>query len=206
MHTGHPCLKSNNMFSSLIIDHFQDKVRAEKLDYGVAYVYFEYQERDRQRPIHILSSLVKQLATGMAQLPKDLEKLYSELEHRDAKPSIQELYAILLSTFKSFDRVFLIFDALDECDQEAQRKELLPIFHRMRTDGASLFITSRQYPEDIQESFRTTPRIELSAQGEDITSYIQERIEENPRAKRLVLQGGCKDRIISEMIDCANGM
>lgn len=103
--------------------------------------------------------------------------------------------------------MFLVFDALDECDQEKQRKVLLPLFHRMGEEGgASLFVTSRQYPEDIQESFRDTTKIGILAKDEDIRSYIQQQILENPRARRLVLQAGCEGEIVSGLVDCAQGM
>lgn len=119
---------------------------------------------------------------------------------------MEELYTALVVTSKSFSRVLFVFDALDECEQKIQRKELLPLFHRMGKDGISLFLTSRQHPEDIQESFSGITKIELTAKEKDIQSYIQTRIEENPRTKRLVRQGGCEERIISELIDCAKGM
>lgn len=145
-----------------------------------------------------------------SQLPAELKRLYNLNKFKDAGeiPTAKRLYPVLVSTFKSFSRVFLILDALDECDQKTQRKRLLPLFHKMGKDSVRLFLTSRQYPEDIQDSFGATavPRIKLSAQTEDIRSYIQTKINESPRAKRLVQKAKCKEKIISELSDCANGM
>lgn len=76
----------------------------------------------------------------------------------------------------------------------------------MKKSGANLFLTSRQHPEDIQESFRGSTKIELFAREEDIRTYVQQKIEEHHRAKRLVQQGGCREKIISELVDCAQGM
>lgn len=166
-------------YSSRVIDHFRE---ARTENYGVAYIYFDYKERDRQRPAHVLASLVKQLARQIPTLPAEIASLYS----KGKPPSVRELCTTLVSTFKLFGRVFLVFDALDECDQRAQRNELLPLFHEMGKGGASLFLTSRQYPEDIQESFHAVARVKLLAHAEDIRSYIQRKITETPRAKRLV--------------------
>lgn len=102
--------------------------------------------------------------------------------------------------------MFLVFDALDECDQESQRKELLPLFHRVSKDGASQFLTSRHYPEDIQDSFSNIPKIELTAKEEDIESYIHARTHGNTRAKRLVRQGNCREKVISQLTNCAQGV
>jgi hypothetical protein len=77
----------------------------------------------------------------------------------------------------------------------------------MGDDGASLFLTSREYPEDIQSSLDDkSTKLKLSANDQDIHNYIEQKIEENPRAKRLVRDGGIKDRIISELTKCSDGM
>lgn len=189
-----------------MIDHLQEQALAA--NYGVAHFYFDYKERDRQRPIDVLASLVKQLARRIPYIPTDIEALHDkhELDPEERAPTFEELYASFLTVSKSFTHVFFILDALDECDKNNQRRELLPLFHRMGRDGASLFLTSRQYPEDIQESFRGISRMELSAKQEDIRIYIQGKINENSRAKRLVQQAKCEDRIISELVDCSQGM
>lgn len=189
------------MYSSIVISHLQPVANC-----AVAYIYFDFHEQDQQKPVQILASLVKQLAYQISSLPKELEDLHKRLNPQDKKPTAEELYSTLLSTFKPFSQVFLVFDALDECDQGAQREKLLPLFHRMGKDGANLFLTSRQYPEDIQESFHSTRKIELLAKDEDIKLYVQNKINANPRAKRLIKQSGSEDRVISNFVDCAKGM
>lgn len=169
-------------------------------------MYFEYTEREQQTPVNVLASLVRQLAAQTPKLPAKLEDLYEKLESKGKKPKFEELFTALVATFESFGQVFLIFDALDECDPRNQRRELLPLFHRMRKSGASIFVTSRQYPEDIQESFRDSAKIELSPKENDIGAYIQQRIDEDARARRLVRQAKCQDRIVSELVDGSQGM
>lgn len=187
-----------------MIDHILGL--AQTVNYGVGYVYFDYMERDQQKPIYVLASFLKQLAGQIPSICKELEIFYDKLLAQQRRPRFEELYTILLATIKSFSRVFLIFDALDECDQEDQRKELLPFFHRLANYGISVFLTSRPHPDDIHSSLHNATMIELSAKKEDIGSYIQQRIEDNPRAKRLVEQGNCKDRIVSELTESVKGM
>lgn len=187
-----------------VIKHLKD--RADASDYGVAYFYFDYKERGNQTPILVLASLVKQLGYQIPCLPQKISKLYADLEHKGERPNLEELLIVLLSIFVSFKRVFIIFDALDECNQKGQRDRLLPLFHRLGEGGANLFITSRYYPEDIQVSFKDVPRIEIIASGQDIKSYILQKLEENPQVKRLAEKAGCEDRIISKLTERANGM
>lgn len=168
------------------------------------YIYFDHTDQLQQRPIRVLGSLVKQLASQSGYQQRELEGLYEKLQGGD--PTLDQLYAILFMATSVFSQTFAIFDALDECDKNIQRKYFLPLFHRMANDGVKLFLTSREHPEDIQDSFKNFRKVKLYARDEDIASYIIQKIEENPRAKRLFEQGNCKDRAISVLISCAGGM
>lgn len=119
---------------------------------------------------------------------------------------MDELYAVLLDMLESFPQVFFIFDALDECHPETQRKELLPLFNRMGKDGICVFLTSRPHPQDIRDAFRDAIQIELSAKDEDIETYIRGKIRENPRARELVDNAGYMEKVISGLTNCAEGM
>lgn len=154
----------------------------------------------------MLSILLKQLATQIAHLPTGIASLYNKLQPKDEKPTLEEVYNALIEASRSFSRVFFVFDALDECRPDTQRRQLLPLFQRMGKDGIRLFLTSRPHPEDIQNALCDAARIELSAQEQDIVAYIEQRINDNPRIRRLIQQAKCKDRVISELVDCAQGM
>jgi len=183
-----------------VIDHLLDQSKS-----GVAYIYFDYNEQDRQKPMDVLSSILSQLAGQSAQLPKMLEDLYDELEPKRKQPTLQSLHGVLVDMSKQFPRVYITFDALDECDQHKQRTALLPLFHQLGQSGVNLFITSRPYPEDIQESFHDITTVELSAGESDIRSYIRETIDQNQRAKRLVKSAGCEENHLPAR-NCAKGM
>jgi hypothetical protein len=186
------------MFSSVVIDHLLELAPSET--YGVAYIYFSYKEQLHQKPIDVLTSLVKQLAY---QLSSPLKHLIEKLEKTAF--TNDEMYTVLIEITKSFRQTFVILDALDECHQRNQRKILLPMFHRMGKSGIKLFATSRSDPDDIEDSFASISNIEISAQKEDIKCYIYQRIREYPRA-RLWLGPQLEDQIISTLIDAADGM
>lgn len=129
-------------FSSLMIDNLPDKAPTE--NYGVAYVYFNYKEQAKQRPVHILASLVKQFTYQISHLPSEIEDMYTNLEPQGKSPTLKGLYATLLvvTSTKYFSQAFVVCDALDECDQESQREQLLPLLNGMGESGINLFITS----------------------------------------------------------------
>ncbi|RPB08944.1 hypothetical protein P167DRAFT_478493, partial [Morchella conica CCBAS932] len=186
--------------SSFIIDHLRAQNQA------LVYIYFNHKEQDQQKPIHVLSSFLKQLSCQSPSLPKAVRDLHNRIESKQERPTLEDLYTALVLVAGSFSQTFVVCDALDECDFETQRKDLLPLFHRMESVGIRLFLTSREHPEDIQDSLQSSPKVELSAKNEDIKIYIEQKIDENPRARRLISQGNCKDRIIEQLQQSANGM
>ncbi|KAH0609139.1 uncharacterized protein H6S33_001367 [Morchella sextelata] len=191
-------------FRSIVIDHLQSQAYAK--NFGIAYIYFSYQDQEQQDPIYVLASLTEQLFRQHPNISKKIEIInnLNKLNTKGQKPSINKLYTILLEASRNFDRTFIVFDALDECDP-SRRRFLLPLFKRMGEDCFSIFLTSRPY-EDIRDSLRLTMKIEISANREDIGMYIQQRIEEDPRARLLLKQGNFRDQIITHLVDGSRGV
>ncbi|KAF8246653.1 hypothetical protein K440DRAFT_683829 [Wilcoxina mikolae CBS 423.85] len=192
---------------SNVIDYLRNRALAAQ--YGVAYIYFNYKEQDQQKPVDILASLVKQLAHQSLRLPAHLEELHDKFtqgEYEGKRPTYKELYTALIETSKSFAQTFIICDALDECDRQEQREILLPLFHRMGERGIRLFMTSRRYPDDIEDSYRHVPEIEIFAHEDDIRRYISQRIDANPRARRMIRGSEREESIMSELVNAASGM
>lgn len=188
-----------------MIDHLQREASLAPGNYGVAYFYFNFTDQDQQGPAYVLASLVKQLAGQVAELPSTITELYEKLEPKQQRPKSEGLYLALLATIKSFGQVFIVLDALDECSRQ-HRNGLLPLFHQMERDGINLFLTSRHHPEDIQNSFCNSAKVEIRAKDDDLETYIRYKIDKNSRAKNLITRGRCEEKIISKLIDCANGM
>lgn len=193
--------------SSRVIDYFLTQPEVENC--GLAYIYFDYREQNIQTPIDVLSSLIKQLALHQDCVPGKLQKLYDELERREGKPSIQQLSDVIMSLLTSFNRVHLVFDAMDECNI-THRTVLLPLLHRMRDAGAYIFVTSRDYPQDIRVSFRSVPHIRLVPTDGDIKNYVLGKINNTVKIKSLIARQGphsdLQSDIVSELIASANGM
>lgn len=171
-------------------------------DCGVAYIYFDYREQDKQLPIHVLAVLVKQLAIQATQL--GIPECLVELEAKKRQPTVEELYTTLLDVSRLFPRTFLIFDALDECDPERQRKELLPLFHRLGKDGLKVFLTSRPHPKDIQNSLQNASKIKLFAHEEDIRRYIEHEIRKDNILR--IIPREIEETIISTLVELTGEM
>jgi hypothetical protein len=76
----------------------------------------------------------------------------------------------------------------------------------MGKDGFLLFVTSRQYGDDIQEYFRATPTIEIKAHQDDIRSYTYSRLGVYPSAKRMIQSSKREEEIITKLVKISAGM
>ncbi|KAF8241554.1 hypothetical protein K440DRAFT_569618, partial [Wilcoxina mikolae CBS 423.85] len=190
--------------SSLVIDHLQE--HPSEARYGVIHIYFNYKEQHQQKPIDILASLAKQLGNQCPESLAVLKDLQKRLQKDNKNPTEDDLYITLVKLSKAFTRIFIIFDALDECDRSKQRETLLPMCHRMGKDGFTLFLTSRRSADDIQESFRAVPTIEIKAHERDIRSYIDNRLKKSPAVMRMIRTSNREEEIVSELVDASDGM
>ncbi|KAA8911999.1 hypothetical protein FN846DRAFT_773576 [Sphaerosporella brunnea] len=190
--------------SSLVIDHLHE--HASKKNCGVAHIYFNYKEKQKQRPTDILTSLVKQLGNQQPEPSVVLLGLHERSQKEKRRPTDDELYNALVGLSKEFTRTFVVFDALDECDRWEQRATLLPMCHKMRESGLTLFITSRRSADDIEESFKEASTMEIRAHEADIRSYICKRLDAHPAARSMLRNSKREEGIITELVEISAGM
>ncbi|RPB06511.1 hypothetical protein P167DRAFT_497541, partial [Morchella conica CCBAS932] len=163
--------------SSRVIDDLNHMASISPDNIGIAFICFSYKEREQQTAASVLCSLIHQLSSQLSTIPVLLESSYDKLSPLNKALISDEATAreVLLGILKAFKRVFFVFDALDEFDEEGQRQALIPIFHELGSSGASVFVTSRPYPLDIVHSFSATGgvvAITLAAQEEHLKIYI----------------------------------
>ena len=141
---------------------------------------------------------------------------------RDARvPAFDKYKDNFFRLAKSFDQIFVVVDALDECRQEEQyevlnREQVLNFIFNL-TDGLiddlpciKVFLTSRK-ETDITYAFtcRQTPTIQIEEKNvaEDINAYINDHIEDLVKMKKLRLRNpALKKRIVEMLIANAEGM
>lgn len=124
-----------------------------------------------------------------------------------AQPSLLELSTILYESMEEFDHVYVILDALDECDE---REKLLSIIQRLlysETGKMHILVTSRSdvdLEEHLIPMITAHILIESSLIDPDIRSYIQGQLHDNPKLRRW--PQSVQARIESALITGAQGM
>lgn len=148
------------------------------MDIGIAYVYFNY----KQSIDNSLSSLLKQLSQEQPSLPDSVKALHGRHKNKKTRPSIDELSRALQSVAAMYSQVFIVADALDECQSDGGCRStfLLHVFNLQAKTRAKLFATSRHIP-DIEQEFKGCLTCEISASDEDVSRYLDGHMSQLPR-------------------------
>ncbi|KAL6892083.1 ankyrin repeat protein [Trichoderma evansii] len=165
----------------------------------VVYIYCNFQQKGEQTTYDLLASLLKQLAQDQSSLPGSVKDLYDQHQAKKTRPSIDEISMALQFVAAMFSRVFIIVDALDECQASGQSRSTLlgEIFGLQAKTKANFFATSRRIPE-IEREFKGYPSLEILARDEDVHGYLDSHMSELPEfvLKRPDLQKEIKIEIV----------
>ncbi|KAJ5275259.1 hypothetical protein N7505_003804 [Penicillium chrysogenum] len=147
-------------------------------DVAIAYVYCNFQRHNEQDAASLLGNILKQMVQRKHTVPSSVRALYNTHMHTGTRPSINEISEAMhsLSTASDFSSIFIVIDALDECQiSDRSRDILLDVVISMQAKrgcNVYLFATSRFIPEII-EMFNEQPTVEIRARENDVKRYIQ---------------------------------
>jgi hypothetical protein len=191
------------VISSLVIDHLNEKFAGQNV--GAVFFYCDFHNPQSQSAVNIVASLLKQSALLKSSVMESVTRLYEKHKREETYPDISELETAFLSASQDFRRMFLVIDALDECDIDTHRESLLKVLEKLGTSSLRIFLTSRPHPDDIRELFQDSPQITIEASVEDIERYVRATIEESGKAARI-MGNDLKEEAISRIRDKAQGM
>ena len=171
---------------------------------AVLHLYFNYRDQADQTTEKSIASLLKQLAIARQHLPKPIFELYRKFKTQERRPQLQDLEQALSLTCRSIDRVFVIVDALDECDAK-NRKAFLRSLSTLQGDRAlSIFMTSRSYEDYVNQLFGSCPRMKIQAHESDLRAYVFRQIENNIDVDGV--DGNFKKEVIDRVVQAAHNM
>jgi hypothetical protein len=167
---------------------------------GIAYIYFNFQRQDEHNVNDLLISLLKQLAESQSSLPKSIKDLYDRHKTKRTRPSHEEISSTLRSVVAKYSRVFIVVDALDECQasNSCRTRFLSEIFSLQ----ANLFATSRINGE-IAKIFSKATSLEIRARDDDVRIYLDERMQ---LQQSDILDDATRDMIKRKVVGATDGM
>ena len=162
-----------------MIDHLESNPPVANC--AVAFTYFDYKNRDSQSVLAIMSSLLRQLLEKAGHTPRMISDFYGSLpaDRKNNSLDVDRCLAFMEKICKGFKKVFLIFDALDECSDHNEnvaelRSKMISTIQRLSA-FATIFVTSRPHVKPTQDLFKCA-QLDIRACDSDLRAYLKARI------------------------------
>ena len=156
------------MITSFVIESLCTKFE-DDANIDIAYLYCNFRQQQEQKPTDLLLSLLKQLLQERLSVPEKVKTFYKRHKNKQTWPSFEEISKVLHSIVADYFRIFIIIDALDQCQVSdgGRRRFLSEIFNLQAKTGINIFSTSRFIPE-IMKEFEGSILLEIRASSEDV--------------------------------------
>ena len=163
--------------SSLIIDQLNDDIAAHER--ALTYFYFNYADAHAQSATKVVETLLHQLVGEESDsIPTALAQLYKK-HAQSNRPTFADLEETLKQVIAERSLVYIVFDALDECDASQHRKEFLRLLGTLQQcSNARIAVTSRPYPQDIKKALSQCPTLKIQADDQDLRYFVRTRLHE----------------------------
>jgi Cdc6-like AAA superfamily ATPase len=186
------------ILTSIVVDELTTRFSNDPT-IGIAYIYCNFRRQDEQKVDDLLTSLLKQLSKSQQSLPVTIKELYDRHKTKQTRPSSEEISKSLQGVSALYSRVFVIIDALDECQVSdgCRQRFLSGLFNLQVKCGANLFVTSRPI-SSIKRELEGSLKLEIRASEEDVRRYLEGHIFRLPGfiVRNLELQEEIKTIII----------
>ncbi|KAF3393739.1 putative ankyrin repeat protein [Penicillium rolfsii] len=192
------------VLTAIVVNDLQNKFEGDT-SVGLAYIYCNFRRRTEQKYEHFLAILLKQLIRGGCSMPDCVKSLYGKHSDKQTRPSFSELSQILHSVSAMYSRLFLIVDALDECQVfDGCQANLLSELLSLQTEcGANIFVTSRYVP-DVVKKFEANISVEIRARDHDVQRYLDGNLSQLPAF--VTSSPELQDEIKTEIVRAVDGM
>jgi hypothetical protein len=169
--------------------------------------YFTFSDNRKQSYWNLLCSLVAQLGwkePGLSMLVQASEKPNASV------PGVDELERILLACVQSYDELFLLLDALDECPESNEaRQNVLEGLERLAQGAPNtrMFVTSREVSsvgESMQVLAANLVSVASRSVNADIRRYVSAQLARDRKLSKMDLS--TKNLIEDTILRKADGM
>ncbi|KAL8699652.1 MAG: hypothetical protein Q9201_005881 [Fulgogasparrea decipioides] len=184
-----------------------DKLHRYSVNVGFAYFYFDFNDERKQTIDGLLSSILTQLSWQKESLPDGVRKLHDRSSNGSSRPTRTALFETLFTVAENFQDVYIVVDALDECQDRSGVASLFIQIVGRRSDNIHVLATSRR-AHDLESAFQDHHCRSISLQNslidEDIALHIRSRLS---RERRLqAWPTFVKDEIEKALSRGAHGM
>ncbi|KAK0219070.1 hypothetical protein IW262DRAFT_1076464 [Armillaria fumosa] len=192
------------ILASTAVNHLRMKFMEDKADKALVFCIFcDYRATD-QKPITIIRSLLKQLIQACLGLTDGIQAFYDKWCHGGMPPSLEDITSLLLAELKSYDRVYIILDALDELNDDGCRKGLVDVLKALG-DQIRVLVTSR-YLDMMRSLFETATIMEIRAHDADLDKCVMAGLTDGHLPTLLSKDESLRERVCKTVVEKADGM
>ena len=184
-----------------MISHLCD-LHQNEASIGVAYIYFDLSRGGEQTHRELIGSVLKQLSQARPSIPENVKRFYDRHVNYRRLPFVKDLVEELDTVVGLFARVFIVLDALDECEEIARADFLSQLSILQTKHKINLLVTSR-YPE-VLTGFSQHQTLEIRAKNDDIFRYVQ--AQEHLFRKLVSSDPDLLERVKMEIVTASDGM
>jgi hypothetical protein len=172
----------------------------------VLYFYYDYKHQSQQTPFNVLSCLLRQLLSTHSTVPISAIEFNEELKETAGFPSWETLARTFLDACAESRQVYIVLDALDECDEDKNRRPILRLLQRLISTSVRTFITSRPHCPDINEKLTPCTQITIEASESDLRAFLYAEIDNECRRTSRTFDEALRERIVQTTIQNSRGM
>lgn len=164
------------IITALVVQNLSSRF-AHDSKVGIAYTYFNFWQQEGHWIEDLFAALLKQLSEGLSPLPASLKTLYYDHQGNGGRPPFEKVSKVLQSIIRiSYERVFIVVDALDECQESNNcRMRFIEELFGLQQCGANIMATSRSIT-DVTDRFDKSTWLEIRATDDDIRTYVSGQI------------------------------
>jgi hypothetical protein len=189
--------------SSTVIETL--KIGSLATSLGLAYIYCNHKDQGSQTVSELIASLVQQLSRQQRRVPEDARVLYTMHRTSRTRPVLMEWLQVFRSIITDFSSVYIVIDALDECNEaDGTRRALIEELRRL--PGLRILCTSR-YLGDIARLLQDATQLELRASDADIARFLDCQITKEKDLMRFCEKDpSLRNDVIERIVKQADGM
>jgi hypothetical protein len=159
--------------------------------------YLSYDGWDEQDISNIALRLLHQLLVRLEVLPVRISRKYDELHPRGQIPGSECLLDFLLNCSELFPSIYIVLDALDECNETRLPSIVSMIVQLSAIRKFKIFATSRHHPSAVQSLFARGITVEIGSRNHDIEDFLDVRLRE-VKGMTLALKTKITARLLKE--------
>ena len=142
----------------------------------MAYFFCDISDINKRTAGGLLHSLVLDLFACAPQNQSKLGVLFAKCKDGCHKPTYSDLCAVLKDYISGLEKVYVLIDALDECEKVQDGLELVKLIHAWNINSCHPLVTSREEMSIVNSSKPAMPT-EVGLTSEPIHHDIEEYID-----------------------------